>query len=400
MRILQLCKKFPYPSKDGESVAVLSMSKGYVENGCQVRLLAMNTSKHFVHIQGVPEALSHYDSVHSIFHDTSINYIHAFLNIFQSKSFNIQRFVSDRFKLKLKSLLQNNEIDVVQLESLYMAPYINTIRESSNALIVLRSHNIEYEIWNDLAKVTRNPLKKWYYNISAKRLRSYELKQFDQYDTLIPISETDYNKYQTLNYNGSYCVSPVGLNTKNYQSSSLLISNPIKLGYIGSLDWKPNIEGINWFFNNSWFKIHGNFPNIEFHLAGRNASQNLKKAIPEAVQFHGEVENAINFLKKLDIVIVPLFSGSGIRVKILESMAMRKIVLSTKKGFEGIGIEHGKNAFIFESSDDIIKAIELCIENPERFESIQSQAQEFVQQRFDHKVLAEKVINHFKIMIK
>ena len=399
MRILQLCKKFPYPLKDGESVAIQSMSKGYVENGCSVSLLALNTSKHFVQYHEIPPEMSHFDFVDSVFIDTSIRPVDLILNLFTDKSYNIQRFDYPPFHQKLVHLLNEYKIDVVQIESLYMVPYISTIRTHSDALIVMRSHNLEYEIWKDLSRGSSNIIKKWYFRLCSERLKKYEIENFKAYDSLIPISDTDTSKYHELNYSGQYCISPVGLDTSKYVSHITTSKSKLRLGYIGSLDWIPNIEGVNWFFEHAWKKIKDKYPDIEFHLAGRNASYSFIETLPENINFHGEVGNAIDFIASLDVIIVPLFSGSGIRVKILESMAMGKIVISSKKGFEGITIIDGVNGFVFESGNDIIDAIESCMFNVSQRKSIQTKALSLVKEKFDYNVLAQKTIKHFKDLI-
>ncbi|NNE26735.1 MAG: glycosyltransferase family 4 protein [Saprospiraceae bacterium] len=396
MKILQICKKFPYPIKDGEGVAVDTLSRGFYENGCQVDLLAFNTSKHFVHVDSTSEDSSHYNEVHSIFLDNAIDPFKLIINLFQDISFNIERFNSSRMHLKLKEMLENKHYDLVQLESLYMAPYISTIRKYSKAKIAMRSHNLEHEIWKNLAKGQRNPLKKWYFNLAAKRLLKYEQKAFNLFDTLVPISEIDFNKYETLNYNGPYCVCPVGLNMSNYKSNENILGDTIRLGYIGSLDWIPNIEGIIWFVNKVWNRIRAAFPNVEFHLAGRNAVTKLIQQLPDTIQFHGEVEDAKKFLQDLNCVIVPLFAGSGIRVKILESMAMGKVVMSSQKGFEGIPIKNGVNGFIIDSSNDIINALEQLISDKYLFGAIGEKAKSTIKDTFDYKVISKKLLDHYQ----
>ena len=399
MKILQLCKKFPYPIKDGEGVAVDTLSRGFRENGCSIDLLAFNTSKHFVNVSKQDEAMSHYSSTQSIFLDNSINPLKLFFNLFQDKSFNIERFNSTRMHLKLKEMLENTHYDVVQLESLYMAPYISTIQKYSNALIAMRSHNLEHEIWKNLANGQRNPLKKWYFNLAARRLLKYEIQSFSRYDTLVPISEVDFNKYETLNYNRPYCVCPVGLNMNSYVSRTNTIDKNIKLGYIGSLDWMPNIEGILWFTNKVWSRILNSFSNVEFHLAGRNAVPKLTQQLPDTIQYHGEVNDAKEFLQNLNCVIVPLFAGSGIRVKILESMAMGKVVMSSQKGFEGIPIKNGINGFVIESSNDIIKALENLNQDRHLFAHIGEKAKSTIKDTFDYKIISRRLIDHYQSLL-
>jgi polysaccharide biosynthesis protein PslH len=121
MKILQLAKKFPYPSKDGESIAVLHLSKALSINGCDVSLLAMNTSRHFVELNdGIPEELNYYREVHTVDVDNRIKWLDAFKNLFSKDSYHISRFISDEYNNRLEALLKENQYDVIQLETLYL----------------------------------------------------------------------------------------------------------------------------------------------------------------------------------------------------------------------------------------------------------------------------------------
>ncbi|MBK8484086.1 MAG: hypothetical protein IPL31_07065 [Saprospiraceae bacterium] len=129
------------------------MSKALTLIGCEVSLLAMNTSKHFVDLQhGYPEDLNYYKAIYSVNVDNRIRLHAAFKNIFSSDSYHISRFISQDFNDKLKEVLILENFDVIQLETLYLAPFLSTIKKYSNAMIVLRAHNIEHEIWQRIAK--------------------------------------------------------------------------------------------------------------------------------------------------------------------------------------------------------------------------------------------------------
>lgn len=153
MKVLQLCKKFPFPLKDGESIAVTYLSKAMVNQGCEVTLLAMNTSKHYTDMNSLPDDYDHYKNIYQTEIDNAVKPIKAFLNLFSKDSYHISRFVSSAFEAKLIEVLHSDQFDVVQLETLYLTPYIDTIRKHSNAIITMRSHNIEYEIWKELLPI-------------------------------------------------------------------------------------------------------------------------------------------------------------------------------------------------------------------------------------------------------
>jgi len=118
MNILQLTKKVPYPLKDGESIAIHYLSKGLVEIGCNVSLLAINTKKHFVQLKGRPHEMLHYSEVDTVYLDNTITFKDAFVNLVTNKSYNIERFRSDDFSEKLIEILAQKSFDVIQLETL------------------------------------------------------------------------------------------------------------------------------------------------------------------------------------------------------------------------------------------------------------------------------------------
>src|SRR5690349_5417127 len=174
MRILQLCNKFPYPLKDGAAIASTYLAKAYAELGNEVTLLSMNTSKHWFDTASLPKDFDHYTDIQTVFVDNRIRPLSAFFNLFSEKSYHVERFEVAAYSRKLKEMLLKEQYDFVQLESLYLAPYIPVIRECApQAKVVLRAHNVEHEIWERVAE-NSNPLKKWYLNRITPRLKEYE----------------------------------------------------------------------------------------------------------------------------------------------------------------------------------------------------------------------------------
>jgi len=397
MKILQLCKKIPYPLKDGESIAIHFLSKGLVENGCEVSLLALNTKKHHSSYELIPTELAHYKEITTVDIDTTVKVMPLVKNLFTSDSYNVERFVSDEFIELLQQALMTKAYDYIQLETLYMAVYIPTIRKYSQAKISMRSHNLENEIWKNLALQTRNPLKRWYFNLCAERLARFEKKVHKEYDVLLPISDTDLRKYEDLQYNTIKCQTAVGLDMNKYAfTSPRAINKSIRVGYIGSLDWKPNEEGLEWFFTKAWKGIKAKYPRIEFHLAGRNGDSKYGTFGDSNFIYHGEVEDALDFMGSLDILLVPLFSGSGIRVKILEAMALGKVVLSTEKGYEGIPIQDGVNGFLFHNESSLLSILGTCLEDFSALQKLAANARKTIETNFSYETIAREVVATYK----
>jgi glycosyltransferase involved in cell wall biosynthesis len=400
MKILQLCKKFPYPLKDGESIAVTYLSHALSELGCKVSLLAMNTTKHYTNINSLPEDYNQYASIHVANVDNKVNVMGAFRNLFSKDSYHISRFISQEFAEKLISLLQNEQFDVIQLETLYLAPYIDIIKKNSNALITMRAHNVEFEIWERISNNTQFLPKKWYLRYLTQKLKNYELSRLNDYDYLVAVSERDLKKFKELGYKNGAISSPIGLDLKQYNVKPS-IPNSKDLYFIGAMDWLPNIEGLKWFLEQVWPQVSINHKDIKLHIAGRNTPEWLTTQYQndDQVIIHGEVENAIEFVKPFDTMIVPLFSGSGMRVKILEGMALGKTIITTTLGKEGIDAEHGKHLIVADTPEAFISEIKLVSEGHYSKSFIANNAQKFVNDYYDHSRNAAKLLEKYNSLL-
>ena len=148
-----------------------SIVTGLLEAGHQVKILAVNSEKFNVKASDIPEEYRQKTGIELIDVDLSIRPLRAFLNLFSKKSYHVERFISEDFKARLTEVLKKEQFDVVQLEMLFMAPYVETIRQHSKAMIVLRAHNVEHKIWERMAKETKFFIKRWYINHLAKTLK-------------------------------------------------------------------------------------------------------------------------------------------------------------------------------------------------------------------------------------
>lgn len=400
MKILQLTKKFPYPPKDGESIAILNLAKAMKALDCDVSLLSMNTKKHFVELESLPASFDYYAAIKTVPIDNELKVKDAFVNLFSNSSYHINRFISEAYREKLKLILQANSFDFIQLETLYLAPYIPTIRKYSKAKVAMRAHNVEHEIWERIAYNTSNPVKKWYLQLLSQKLKKFEVDQFNNYDLLVPITQRDLRKFQKLGFKGQSHITPIGIDSNDYKPNYTVLEKELAISFIGSLDWMPNQEGVQWFLKHVWPSVIKKYPNLKFHIAGRNPPQWIKAMATDNVIIHGEVPNAPTFVNQYPLTIVPLLSGSGMRVKILEGMALGKVVLTTSVGLEGIHAKDKKEVLIANSAKAFYETIEYCFQNKERLVQIGKQARSFVTRAYDNLEIGKALLDKYRLALK
>ncbi len=382
--------------KDGESLAIIHLAKALASSGNEVTMLAMNTSKHRIEIENLNDALPFYAAIHTVEVDNRIKIFPAIQNLFSEKSYHIQRFENQAFNQKLVEVLTENEFDVVQLETPYLTPYLSTIRKFSDAKIVMRAHNVEHEIWERIAE-NAHFLKKIYLKHITPRLRDFEISHLNDYDLVAGISERDVFQFQKLGLKREAMVLPIGLDCTEYRPDFRSFDKPLSLCFIGSLDWQPNLEGLKWFLEKVWQPILAKeFPTLTLHIAGRNTPNWLKNLAQKNVVVHGEVANSQDFINQHSMMVVPLLSGSGMRAKILENMALGKVSLTTSMGLEGIPARHRREILLADTPNQFANEIRWAISNPKPIKNIGKSARVFCETNYDNLLIGRQLIEVYE----
>lgn len=392
MNVLQLCYKPPFPPVDGGTLAMNSITEGLLAAGHSVHVLSVCSDKHPVDNKRMTETYRQQTHFESVYIDLSIHPIAAAVALLCGESYNVKRFISKAFDNKLKETLKKNAFDIIHVESIFLAPYIDTIRRHSNAKVVLRTHNVEHLIWRQLAKNTRFGIKRWYLRMLALNLQAYETYMVNKFDGLVCITTDDMESFKKLGCRKPMTSIPFAIAIKEI---SAIKEEPYSLFHIGSMDWRPNVESIKWFLDKVWTKLHLEMPMTHLYLAGRKMPDDMMKLNIDGVTVLGEVPNADQFIASKQINIVPLLSGSGIRIKIIESMAMGKTVITTSIGAKGINYTNGKDLLIADNPEQFIEQVRLCINRPETCRSIGQEAYNLIQQSYSINAVTEKLVDFY-----
>lgn len=398
MKILQLCNKPPLPAVDGGCIAMNNITQGLLNSGHEVRILTIETAKHPMLRDQMPAEYLEKTGIDSVFVDTSLNLIDAFSALVTSDSYNVSRFFSPDFDRKLIAILSREKFDIIHLESLFMTPYLATIRRYSKAPVVLRSHNLEYIIWERMAEVSKNRAKKAYLNLLSRQLKKYETGVINKVDGIAAISNEDAKKYLSLKCFKPIVNIPFGINVENYVAKPLP-ENEISLFHIGAMDWTPNIEGIQWFLEKVWPLVLEKTPEIKLYLAGRKMPEELVQSAPKNVVVVGEVESAREFIGQHSVMVVPLLTAGGMRVKIIESMAIGRPVISTRIGAEGIDCRKEVHYLAANSPEEFADAIQKVFTQKAFTAQMGKEARKLVEDKYDNKLLTRDLLNFYQSLL-
>jgi len=382
MKILQVCLRSPYPPKDGGTIAMESLGESLFANGAQVQMVCFNTRKHFVDPQTIPLDFKKRFNPVLVDLDARVTVRGVLMSLFSKESYNVSRFDIPEMHVQIEDMLKDTEFDCILIESLFMLPYVQTIRKKSKALVLYRAHNIEHRIWKRMASQSLSPIKRWYFAFLAKRLEQYERKAIHWVDAILPLTATDASWFESIGHELTIKVIPIGIHIQQYEAIQLNHSD-LSVFHVGSMDWLPNVEGITWFVDQVWPMVRETCPDAKLYLAGKGMPDFLFKKAENGIMVSGYVNDLKDFMNGKQIMVVPLFSGSGMRVKILEGMAAARTIVSTKIGAEGIECIPGKDILLADDAMSFASHIVHCIQNPKHAVEIGLNGKSLAQSKYD-----------------
>jgi len=392
LNILQICPRVPYPPDDGMGIAMFDVINHLTKNGHKVTVLAINTPKHF-QPDNVLEGIA---LLKTVFVNTNISAFKAFLNLFKKIPYNIERFISEKFKNILIQLLQSEEFDVIQIEGTFVAWYVDIIKKNTNIPVILRSHNLEYQIWKRLAYNEKNILKKWYLGKLARGVKDFEREYLNKFDAIAAITENDKQSMRQLSCTTPIEYIPAGVELERLKNNDNIKPKPNSIFILGALNWMPNLEALEWFLEHIWPVVHKDLPEITLHIAGKDTPDYLFKLNLENVHVHGFVDSASDFIQQYDLMLVPLLSGGGMRIKIIEGMALSKCIVSTSLGAEGIDCENDRNILICNTPQEWIDTIANYFKDTSPGLLIGKNARQLINQKYKNEIVIKKFINLYK----
>lgn len=384
-KVLFIANKPAYPKSDGGSIAISKLVESFEKINYTVDIVSI--SKSYYNNLKVPD---HYKASQNINQYTfskkmKINLFDTINSIIYNKSIQALRFYNKQINKYIQKLIDSNEYKTIIFESIFSTVYLNKLKFNKDSKLVLRAHNIEHEIWFKLSN--KNPVKKIIFYLMGLQIKKMELNIPKYFDYIFTISKNDFVFFEKIFPNKTKLI-PVFFKTKNIKTKKISKS----IVHLGSMDWKPNIEGIEWFIKNVISKVNEN-DKFKIYIAGKKMPRKYLNGKFKNTFITGKVENALDYISNKEILFVPIFSGSGIRIKILEAMAVGIPVISTQKGAQGIPYKNGHDIIIANSAEDFYKYICLLTKNRDLAIKIGENGKRLIEKYFCENEILKKLIN-------
>jgi glycosyltransferase involved in cell wall biosynthesis len=391
----------PFPPSDGGAQAIHNTTRGLLDNNIDVTVMAINPSRNYVSVDQLPQEYLLSTKFKSVFVDTGIKPWRIFMNMFKKESYFIERFKSKDVEIQLIELLSKSSFDIIQFEHLYMLLYLDLVKQHSNAKLIFRPQNVETVIWQRYLKSVRNRVKKQFFKFTTARLETFEKLIVGKVDGIIALTEDDAKVFRTFSEDVPIIAIPMGFDfdkLEGYNFDEQYVRFPI-FYHLGSMDWLPNEEAMQWFVDQVLDRVVEKIPKVKIHIAGRNMQDCFYQRKSNNLIVEGEIKNPIEYQKDKAIMIVPLLSGSGIRAKIVEGIALGKTIITTTIGAQGINYTHGVNLLIADTPDEFAQQMITCYQSLDYCKNIGNNARELSKAQYHHRAIAKEMIDFYKIMI-
>lgn len=392
IKVLFIGNKVPFPDLDGGTAASRAMIQNILDAGCTVQAVFFDTEKHPVRSEALfPEWHDPAFSLEKIRVDTRVNLRDALLNLlFSTKSYHIIRVQKSVVQKQLQAITEKFLPDIILLDGLFALAQAPFLKSVTRAPLVYRAHNIESEIWFRLAGHSRFNPKKRYLRILAKRLQKFEKKTAHLLRDVWAVSEPVAQFFAALKVPARVVYPSFRLQSYEAPHEQYTGRGPFRMFHVGAMDWQPNTEAVAFFVKEIFPQLRRQFPLVEFHAGGRHFDVD---AFPETegVFYYGEIEDYRAFTADKHALVVPLLSGSGIRMKIPEAWAAGIPVLATPAAIRGIPAEPGVHFGMFSNTTELLTLCRTYLESPEYWQKLSQNGRRQVEALFSHEALAKSV---------
>lgn len=364
MKVLQICSKMPYPENDGGCRAMAELSRGLTEMGVELEIAGIRTHKHPGKFSlNAPKPFDR--AVTPIDADIHIRLLPLLKNLFFSPhSYNLERFMSVDTGNRCAEVVQRRVPDLIILDGFFSSPLLPYIRKVCQTPVAYRSHNLEWKLWESRAGHTKNFLKSAYFRLMSARLRKEEEAFSKQVNALLFMSEEEELFFRKTAGDTPGMLLPFTINTNANQEPKT--KNSITFYHLGAMNWFPTFEGMQWFLKEVWPVFFRLRPGARFILAGKGMPKTWLKAQIPGLSVSAEVEHPEDVLSQADVLVAPVFSASGIRIKVLEALCMGKPVITHSAGIQGLITGHVEGVLTADTADEYIRVMCDLYDYPEK----------------------------------
>lgn len=312
------------------------------------------------------------------------------------KPLNLVRTYSQTLKQKVAKIVYDYDLVLVDhYEVFQFLPQALLQQSVKNPAVIYHAHNAYHQIWQRYSETTANPVKKMVTALESRRVRQAEKTICEQAD-LVFAAPNDINTLST------FCASGVRFKETLHLGDDANLDKPAldvkltepRLCYAGFLGWEPNVQGLLWFLEKVWPKLKATVPDLKLDIAGKNPDPRLMSVVSQTlgVKLLGFVDDLEDLYRGGRVAICPLQFGSGIKVKVANSMARGMPTVTTTVGAEGLDVHHGTHLMISDDEHSMAQSILTLLANDRLWSQISNSSRHLMRSKYTWDALFASMI--------
>jgi glycosyltransferase involved in cell wall biosynthesis len=399
LKILFLSNRSPLPIIDGHTRRTYNILKG----------LAESHNVHFVSLYEIQEELAaknvqqlesfcgkveFYPAPSKVFCFEML--VRLICSMFSSDPYTIWRHYSSVYHNRVKQLINTGNYDIVHCDNL---PVAYTVRYDKSVFRSITDHDVSYLKCARMSKESKNIFLKVFLYYEAFKLRNLEKQVLRLFDLGIVVSDIDKTKLLEICPEGNLLVIENGVDTTAFIPGAAIDNNT--LVWVGGFKNFSNESAMHYFLTDIYPEIKLKFPDIRFNVIGDGISKRLNNLISSdsSICYLGFVDDPLPYIQKSAIFVVPIISGSGTRLKLLEAMSAGKATVTTEVGCEGIEGSDGIHFVVANSPRDFASAvINLMNDNNYRLK-LELNARLLMEKKYDWNIITNKLVSAYSSIV-
>jgi sugar transferase (PEP-CTERM/EpsH1 system associated) len=357
LRILFVCAMFPFPPRSGYATRVYQLLR-QLSSRHKVTLLSYVTANDEPNVERLRTEFR-VETVQRNLAGRNRKRWNQLSSLVSSQPSLCRATYSDEMQRVIDRLCAREDFDLIHLES----TLVRVFRLPVGTPVVLDEQNIDYELFERMRDSQRSLLRRWFYTLEALRFRQFERGTWRHVSGCALTSEREEKIVREYAPGISTAVVPNAVDLDYFRPMSGPIDRESIL-FTGLLDYRPNLEAAHHLITDILPLLAGERPNVHLTIVGKGAPSVLAKFRQPRVDVTGEVPDLRPYLQRATVIVVPIRTGSGTRLKVLEGLAMGKPIVSTTLGCEGINVRPGEHLLIGDTPHAFAAAVTKLFDDP------------------------------------
>jgi polysaccharide biosynthesis protein PslH len=302
---------------------------------------------------------------------------------------------SPRMAAMLDGLLSQRRFDVVQVE---FGDLAGAYPVAPGALRIVDEHNVEYRFMERLERLERSRLRRLYYRLEARKLRHDELAACRRADAILTTSDVDRATLLPHVDATPIRVVPNGVDT-TFFTPGPDVDGPPRLVFTGAINYQPNTDGALHFCGEIWPLVRRSAPEATLAIVGKDPPPAVRALARDGVTVTGTVPDVRPWMQTATVFVVPLRTGGGTRLKILEALAAGRAVVSTSLGCEGLEVTPGQDILVADEPAAFADAVVRCVRDPALRASLGVAGRALVEQRYRWEAIGAGLADFYRELL-